>query len=160
MDEQFKGLSLPRLMEKIEQPPPPPAISMWPQTSGWLVVLALVLLVAVYFAKRLLERQKRNAYRRSALRALQRMQAEPAALNRLLKKTALHAFPREEVARLSGDAWLQFLEASAPDLEFSIGPGRVFAHDIYRTAVSDEQLRLLVSKWIKTHKPLQRRMHV
>ena len=70
----------------------------------------------------MLRRYRRNAYRRQALRQLQRIsqqyredqnqQRSIAATNALLKSVAIHAYPQKDVASASGEAWLQFLNAA------------------------------------------------
>ena len=66
-------------------------------------------------------RHQRNAYRRAALQEL--ATADAGAISAILKRTALAAFPREQVASLSGAEWLAFLDRTggtrfaASDLE-------------------------------------------
>jgi len=89
-------------------------------------------------------RQKANQYRRWAL----------------VKRTALHAYPREEIASLSGEAWLRFLDASYNGTGFTDGPGQILAQTAYLPsneleACNKEDISLLlklVRKWIKKHR--------
>lgn len=98
----------------------PPPVSWRPQTVGWEVLGAVLAVVAVWLAWRGIRRWLRNRYRREALAELsrleQRWQAEPdtgavvlAALPALIKRCALAAWPREQVASRSGAEWAQFL---------------------------------------------------
>ena len=74
----------------------------------------------------------RYRYRREALRQLKQLQQQSgskaldvvAALPYYIKVTALQAYPRAEVANLSGENWLAFLDAHYPGPSFAEGTGR------------------------------------
>lgn len=131
----------------------PEAVSWWPPAPGWwLLTLVVVIAGGGWWWWR------RTALRRSALaelRLLSRCQLDDrqlaAGLNRLLRRVALARFPRRQVAPLSGEAWLQFLDSRISGSPFSHGPGRVLATlpygaggDIDRTA-----LLAVVRNWIR-----------
>jgi hypothetical protein len=86
----------------------PPAVSFWPPAPGWWAVGVACLVAAGLAIAVALRHWQRNAYRREALRALET--AEGNDISAILKRTALVAFPREQVASLSGPAWLAFLD--------------------------------------------------
>lgn len=86
----------------------PPPVSFWPPAPGWWIVGAACVVAAGLAIAALVRRHRRNAYRREALRALET--AEAADISAILKRAALAAFPREQVASLSGSAWLAFLD--------------------------------------------------
>jgi hypothetical protein len=111
-------------LQGLQELPLPAPVSYAPQTIGWLFVAALVLaavLLALWAARGRYERQR---YRRNALQELAGIEtslasgpADPmqraallAAIPRLLKRTSLEFAPREQVAALTGDAWLAFLQ--------------------------------------------------
>ncbi len=108
------------MLHGIDEITMPEPVSWWPQTIGWQL---LALLAAIWAARRLYLAARRwwsNRYRRHALAQLAGLQQEStgesyeralAALPALLKGTALHAYPRSEVAALSGEPWLAFLDA-------------------------------------------------
>ena len=104
----------------------PPPVSWMPQTWGWaLVAIALAILAAVMFSH-WLRRYRANAYRREALAQLDGLGEQilnPAtrsnavrSLTVLLKRVALAAWPREDVASLSGAAWVRFLSEHDRDI--------------------------------------------
>lgn len=103
-------LSLDNLHDIVELEP----ISLWwPLAHGWWVLLGLVgvgLLVGLW---RYARYWGRNAYRRYALKELDQLES-PTALPVLLKRVALVAFPRAEVAPLSGQPWIDFLNKAVP----------------------------------------------
>jgi hypothetical protein len=86
----------------------PPAVSFWPPTPGWWVVGAACLAAAAFAIAAVVRHHQRNAYRREALREL--ASADARDMSSILKRAALAAFPREQVASLSGPAWLAFLD--------------------------------------------------
>jgi len=86
----------------------PPAVSFWPPAAGWWVVGAACLIAAGIAVAAAMRHRRRNAYRREALREL--ASADARDISAILKRAALAAFPREQVASLSGPAWLAFLD--------------------------------------------------
>lgn len=86
----------------------PPAVSFWPPAPGWWIVGAACVLAAGFAVAAAVRHWQRNAYRREALRALE--MAEARDVSAILKRAALAAFPREQVASLSGAAWIAFLD--------------------------------------------------
>ncbi|MBB2750854.1 UNVERIFIED_ORG: hypothetical protein GGI57_001530 [Rhizobium aethiopicum] len=107
-----------RSLKDIALPPP---VSIMPQTWGWLLVAVLLAAAALTWAVVAYRRWQRNAYRREALKRLAVIetaignpqgQAEAAeALCELVKRTALSAWPRAQVAGLSGAEWAKFVAA-------------------------------------------------
>ncbi|QDT56552.1 hypothetical protein Pan44_46080 [Caulifigura coniformis] len=92
---------------------PPPA-GWWPLAPGWLLVLLAIGLAGLVRLAILLRDWRRNAYRRDALRELDRIAGSDGRTTwtkvpELLKRTALAAWPRADVAGLSGTAWVEFL---------------------------------------------------
>lgn len=97
----------------------PPNVSAWPPAPGWWLLAALLLglLIAAFWWLR--RRYRRNADKRAAQRQLRSLWAAYQSqrdaqrfcseLSLLLKRFAVGRFPREEVAQLSGERWLGFL---------------------------------------------------
>ncbi|HEY4165555.1 MAG TPA: DUF4381 domain-containing protein [Reyranella sp.] len=86
----------------------PPAVWLWPPAPGWWVVGAACVVAAGFAVAAAVRHWQRNAYRREALRALD--SADDRDISAILKRAALAAFPREQVASLNGAAWLAFLD--------------------------------------------------
>ncbi|TBY08169.1 DUF4381 domain-containing protein [Rhizobium laguerreae] len=111
-----------RSLRDIATPPP---VTWWPQTWGWAVVALLLAVAVALWALTLIRRYRRDAYRREALRLLDEI--EPKILHAetrrqavedlasVLKRAALAAWPRGEVASLSGGAWVRFLDQHGGD---------------------------------------------
>lgn len=142
----------------------PAPISWWPPAPGWwlLAVLVVAILFGLYFLYR---RRLRNDWRRSALAELTRLrqqyQAQPTSaqiivseLSVLLRRVAISCFPREEVAMLSGDKWLAFLDRGMGEgAAFQSEQGRLLAVAPYvaDAAISAETLLglfTLCENWI------------
>jgi hypothetical protein len=140
--------------------PLPQPVSLWPQTWPTRVVLALLLAAVVVSTWQIMRHWRANRYRRQALAELNQIaQARPdqlaTQLSLLVRRTALAAFSREQVAPLSGNAWLAFLDRTSGGTEFSRGPGRWLASAPYARAGPDDDQRAalleLTRRWIRTH---------
>jgi hypothetical protein len=139
----------------------PPAVPWWPPAPGWYVLGALVLLAAAWLAVRYFLKWRRNRYRREALEELARMRSDLSAaraLPALLKRAALSAWPRREVAQLSGAEWRRFLDDSAGMDRFSGETGDILERLAYAGkadhACTAEQLRMVfdaAESWLKQH---------
>ena len=135
----------------------PDAISWWPPALGWWVLI-FFLLAAVLLLR---WRWKRIALQRAALRELKTLIAnmnppsqQAAAINRLLKRYALVCWPATEVAALTGESWLKFLDSHGGNGAFLQGPGRVLlTSPYYGEDQCNEELFMLAHRWIKANKP-------
>jgi cbb3-type cytochrome oxidase subunit 3 len=156
-------------LEKLHDIVVPAPVSWAPQAPGWYVVFGLVLLGVGWWIYRRLRRFRKNRYRRLALKELtviERQLQQPerraealAEIPALLKWTALAAFPRSEVAALTGEQWLAFLDRNLGGKDFKEGPGRFLSELAYAPAektarFSDESIRnllQLIRRWTKRH---------
>ena len=105
-------------------------VPWWPLAPGWYVLAVLLVGLLVFLGFRNWQKRKANRYRELALRELSgiRQQADPAALQKLpalLKRAALSAWPRGDVAALSGADWHSFLDRTAKMDHFSSGAGEL-----------------------------------
>lgn len=99
------------LLEDIVVPDP---VSWWPLAPAWWVLIAVVVGAAACWAFFAYRRWRSNAYRRAALRELETMGDLVVAVPALLKRVALAAWPRSEIAGLSGERWIAFLREASP----------------------------------------------
>ena len=113
---------------------------------------------------RALKHWYRNRYRREAigrLQALANLEGSSelvAEINRVLKITALVAYSRETVAKLSGNNWAQFLNQQCEQPPFSTAQLELLATATYRGQVIGSQQQLLQAsvQWVEQHqKPNQ-----
>jgi hypothetical protein len=150
--------SLDRLHDIVSPPPAP----WWPPAPGWYVVLAVGGLLLVWATVKLVLAWRRDRYRRLALAELAAIRDGDAPgflprLSELLKRTALAAYPREEVAALTGDGWLAFLDRTGATTAFAGGPGRALADGPYAPARSlDDRQRddlfAAARAWVRHHR--------
>jgi len=128
----------------------PDAIGWWPIAPGWWFLIALAVAALGYFLYRSFLKWRRNAPRRIALRELKRIQQEyqhgvdeislAIELSELLRRTMLAYAPRDEVAGLTGEGWLRWLDRGLDERPFSQGPGQNVESLPYRRpdAVEDD----------------------
>ena len=147
----------------------PAAIGWWPLAPGWWLLIAVAILAIGILCYYLARRYRANAYRRLALAQLQQIQEHyhnrtedeghlqkiAGETNSLLKAVALRAFSREDIASLSGEAWLEFLNTTqsgkAKESEFPSG----FANAAYVPGAPDldnEALFRAAKAWISHHR--------
>jgi hypothetical protein len=138
-------------------------VGWWPLAPGWYVLLSIATLALVFLGWRSWKSWRRNEYRRQALEELQRIRQDPqarslAALPALLKRVALHAWPRPVVAPLSGPDWHAFLDRTSGQTAFASGAGEALDRLSYgtgeeqRLSPADENTLLRASEfWIRKH---------
>ena len=120
----------------------PDAIGFWPLAPGWWLVIVVLVIAAVLALRHWFSRRARSAARRHALRQLARHTAayaehrDPLVLgtqvSELLRRTMLAYAPRAEVAGLTGDAWLEWLDRGLAEPLFTSGAGRSLLELPYR----------------------------
>ena len=137
----------------------PASVSWFPQTTGWICLGALLGGLFLYRGAKRLRRWHHNRYRREAINRLVHVSGRSfsiVALNKLLKLTALSAFPREQVARLSGEEWVSFLNRQCEPPPFYPALGKIIAEGAYRqsrlTHANREALVAAALSWIRDHK--------
>ncbi|MGE9270776.1 MAG: DUF4381 domain-containing protein [Verrucomicrobiales bacterium] len=131
----------------------PPEVSWWPLAPGWWILITLATLTGCALLIRALLLYRANAYRREALRELRSARDLPTVAA-LLRRTALAVYPREEVAPLTGNDWLNWLEEHGPE---STPPAirSQFVSCIYGSATVAENLpdfKQWAQRWIQFHR--------
>jgi hypothetical protein len=138
MDEKY---SLNNLREIV----PPDAPPLWPlATEAWLLLLMLASSAIILIYQRR-QAKKRNAYRRAGLALLDGV-STVHDVSVVLKRVALAAYPREQVASLYGEDWEAFLRQTCHRRDYSL---------ILRANSDDPASReviQLAGSWIKHHR--------
>ena len=161
LPESFGNYALGDFVEVVS----PEAINWLPQTVGWLWLAVAGLLVSAHYGWKSLRHWYRNRYRREAAERLQQLGTDPdtkhlvAELNRLLKLVALAAYSRDQVARLSGDAWVEFLRRECTTTPFSEPQLQLLAFGVYRREAVDlsmaQSLLNASLQWIRDHRGVE-----
>ena len=129
----------------------------WPPAPGWWVLLILSAMAIAALGVRAWAAWRARARRRRILAELAGIgtQAQGAALaaavSALLKRVALTRFDRTEVAPLTGQAWLDFLDRHGGGGRFAAGPGRALAEGPYAPApdLDPPALLDLARDWVR-----------
>jgi hypothetical protein len=141
----------------------PDPISWWPPAIGWWLVAGMIILLAIvgwlvawFLRKRRMRRNAIAEVRRVA--ALYQESGDPLEyvrrLSVVLRRIAISFHPREEVAGLSGEAWLDFLDRGVQGTRqhggFSDGPGRTLIEAPYNPhcEVDVSRLDALCREWV------------
>lgn len=128
----------------------PPAVPYWPPASGWWIVTATLLAIALLLLAQSMMRYRRSAYRRTALRELEavgpvRDSIAAQRVSAVLKRVALVTFGREQVASLSGRSWLAFLNRTGRTTAFEETLG-------FDAPLDSNAIATAARQWIRQHR--------
>ena len=125
----------------------PETVGWWPLAPGWWVLITLIVAGVAYLAWRWYRAWQFNAPRRYALRELARYEAaylehrDPVTLGKqlseLLRRGMLAYAPRADMAGLTGDAWLAWLDRGMPLPYFHTEGGKSLLSLPYRDPDGD-----------------------
>lgn len=141
----------------------PAAPGWWPPAPAWYGLALVLVAVVLWQLYRYWRRYRCNRYRRAALFELQNIEraCDPEAvlaLPGLLKRTAILAYSRDQVAALSQDNWLRFLNQHCAAKPFSGHSGKILLTLTYKPADFDQSDRqeLIISArtWIRQHRTM------
>lgn len=133
----------------------PTSVAWWPLALGWWLLLAL-LVIALLLGYGFYRRYRQQRWRREALALLRQLQQQsltPQALvveySQLLRRVAISRFPRAEVAALTGEQWLVFLDQQMKVPGFQ-QQGRMLITAPYSATVEGDlgALSALCERWI------------
>lgn len=154
-------------LKQLQGLPPPAMPSLWPQTWGWAVLMALVAVLIGVTLILWLRRWQANAYRRAALAELdliqQRCQLYPndheplRDIPELLKRAALSRLGRDApgIARMGGQEWQSLLESMTQSpLSGHLTPNLTmlaYAQDRELSSVDKSAVFADCRRWLETH---------
>lgn len=134
----------------------PTQISAWPPAPGWWILGLVLILSLVWLAVRGRHRIALLAWQWHWLRRLPSPVTEPgyfSRLNRTLKDAAQKRWPAQHPLTLSGDAWIGFLQARAPDLDPAQIAGLVRSGLLPEPEMEAELADHLARQWIRRQAP-------
>ncbi len=107
----------------------PAAPGFWPPAPGWIALACLVAVAGLAATGIAARRWRAGRFRREALASLRSLRARHGAgapdteiaieLSALIRRVALARRPREEVAGLTGEQWMAWLESTLPGIGIS-----------------------------------------
>ncbi|MBV7300137.1 DUF4381 domain-containing protein [Enterovibrio paralichthyis] len=129
------------------------APGLWPLAWGWWLVIAAVLIALLLTVHWLRLRNYRLAARQEALSALNAA-TSVADINALLKRAALSYYPREQVAGLTGERWLAFLDSQLPAAQQGFGSESALwlngaFSNVPNTDAELAQAKAMAARWLK-----------
>lgn len=132
----------------------PPPVAFTFETIGWNVLAGVVVVGLFVWGLLSLRAYIKNRYRREAISKISQLQGDFNGVLVVLKQVAIYRFGREQVARLTGREWLEFLEDTAKDVQFLAHESKIKSYlygQMELDAAIQDQLRSNAIKWIKTH---------
>ena len=141
----------------------PEAISYWPLAIGWWLLLASTISIISVMTYLFIIKRQKNKYRRLGLQLAKKIHKKfiehgnkrqfAHDSNRLLKKVALQAFPRQNIANLNGKEWLDFLYQSSGNKQFKTMGAAAFGSSRFKPHQDPDvtQINPLTISWIKKH---------
>ncbi|MEM8812981.1 MAG: DUF4381 domain-containing protein [Pseudomonadota bacterium] len=151
MTEDLSTLNLVQLFELLEPVAEPPPVSLWPQTQAWIWLGMFIGIGLAWLLHRTRSRRRANAYRREALAELDAALDDPILIAGVIRRSALSAFPRRQIASLYGEDWLRFLDESYGGTDFRQGPGRVLALAPYAPVPPSPEVTRIAREWVLRH---------
>ncbi|MCK5857268.1 MAG: DUF4381 domain-containing protein [Bacteroidales bacterium] len=135
----------------------PEAIPFTFNTIGWKVLFTVVSIVIIVLFIIWLKTYIKNKFRREAIRNINNITSKNNPVKEIfvnLKIVAIKSFGRQNVANLSGEEWLIFLNSKAKNIDFLL-----FEHEINQAIYKDknidnDKLKQLIAisiKWINTY---------
>ncbi|MDJ0700191.1 MAG: DUF4381 domain-containing protein [Woeseiaceae bacterium] len=125
----------------------PGAVGLWPLAPGWWVLIALLTVALLVGGRMLWRSYRQGVYRRVALRQLSILDrayrehgdavALAASVSELLRRTMLAYAPRSDIAGLTGQAWLDWLDRDLGIPQFTGAAGRCLLELPYRKPESE-----------------------
>lgn len=142
----------------------PGTVPFWPPAPGWWILTALLLIGTIggWWWYRRHVQFKRSAARLARIELQQivnRYESDKNSLELvrqlsvLVRRLSISLFPRTEVASLTGQAWLEFLQRESKLEQFRDDTGRLLAEAPYRREVTEAEAETalgLCRTWIDT----------
>jgi hypothetical protein len=130
----------------------PQPVTWWPPAPGWWVVMSISAIAVFVVAFRAWRVWRANAYRRAALHELP-LATTVTGIAEIVKRTALVAYSRTDIAALSGSNWSQWLgEAGGGQVPDQVA--EALTQGVFGKVdnVNIGEVRVFAADWIKHHR--------
>lgn len=136
----------------------PAPVGWWPPAPGWWA-LAVLVPALLWLLVWLVRRRRRPTPEKLALLELRLLELDAELpvqdklrrLGTLLRRVAIRLYPRAEVAALTGEAWLEWLDRPFGTPRFRAAPGRILVEAAYRRQAEADVDALigLCREWVR-----------
>ena len=132
----------------------PDPISAMPIAPGYWIIATLIIAIAIWFTYRVYKQYQYHAPRKLALSLLNQYDINDenfaTQVNSLLKRTAMTYLPRENLAKLNGQPWFDWLDSRLPSKQqHIIGTLRFKRHQANGLTLDEkQQLAMLAKLWL------------
>ena len=141
----------------------PAAVSAWPPAIGWWILPLLILGLAFgvyHFIQYRKQRKKQIAYKKLAVNELHKIKQQYVdsnnsiallrAVSTLLRRIGLSYLPRENIASLTGEQWIDTLNSLSSQNFIDHELSQLLAHAPYQKTADFDQQQLLdtCESWI------------
>ena len=123
----------------------PDPVIWWPPAFGWWLVLLLTitLIILMFWSYKKITRKTAVKSARHLLSQIQMKKnwddpRKLTALSALLRRTAISVYPPEQVASLTGQAWLEFLDRPFKEKKFSSIQGQQLINNPYQRTIDSD----------------------
>jgi len=141
----------------------PEAISWWPLAPGWWLLLGgIILLIVIFFLiKKIHQRKQLQKIALAELKIIcnnyekhNNKKTLAQSLSVLLRRTSISFYPRNNIASLTGEQWLQHLDNTADKKGFINNDGQVlitapYLPDDHQENINTDSLISLCESWIR-----------
>lgn len=142
----------PNLLHQLKDVQLPEPIAWWPLAPGWYILGVLLLCsigVGIFiYSKRLVRKRRKQRIVRQFSR-IQSQQGFSAAMA-YIKQVAITLYPTQKVEQLQGEAWVEFLQASAKSLIIPADLKQPLAQAAYQPTPANSQVLLtILQSWLE-----------
>ncbi len=129
-------------LDKLKDIHLPEQIDGFVMTPGWWIILLLLALIIIYFVIKQIKKRKALALLKplaveiAELKSKQATTDSLAKLSALIKRIALVYYPQSQVASLTGNNWITFLNAEQPQHQFTNQQIHWITEFVYQKEVS------------------------
>lgn len=138
-------------LDGLYEPPPVPFTF---EAVGWSILAGVIGVILLVWCMISIYKYIKNRYRREAVAKVRQLESDPNGVLVILKQVAIYKYGREEVASLSGVKWLQFLDKTGSDVQFSKEATSICNMLYAQESVEIATARFISQntiKWIQSH---------